>query len=66
MVTTHDLALTRIPATMNEPAQNCHFEDSFQDGELKFDYRLHPGIVQTSNALKLMQIAGLEIEEQVE
>jgi hypothetical protein len=63
MVTTHDLALTRIPATMNEPAQNCHFEDSFQDGELKFDYRLHPGIVQTSNALKLMQIAGLEIEE---
>ena len=66
MVTTHDLALTRIPATMNEPAQNCHFADSFQDGELKFDYRLHPGIVQTSNALKLMQIAGLEIEEQAE
>jgi hypothetical protein len=66
MVTTHDLALTRIPATINEPAQNWHFEDSFQDGELKFDYRLHPGIVQTSNALKLMQIAGLEIEEQAE
>ena len=60
------LATTRIRATMNEPAQNCHFEDSFQDGELKFDYRLHPGIVQTSNALKLMEIAGLEIEKQAE
>ena len=51
---------------MDELAQNCHFEDSIEDGELKFDYRLHPGIVRTSNALKLMQIAGLEIEEQAE
>jgi MutS domain V len=63
MVTTHDLALTEIPQTLGELAQNYHFEDSIEEGELKFDYRLHPGIVRTSNALKLMQAVGLEFEE---
>jgi hypothetical protein len=63
MVTTHDLALTEIPQAIGELAQNFHFEDSIEEGELKFDYRLHPGIVRTSNALKLMQAVGLELEE---
>jgi DNA mismatch repair ATPase MutS len=63
MVTTHDLALTEIPQTMSELAQNYHFEDSIEEGELKFDYRLHPGIVRTSNALTLMQAVGLKLEE---
>jgi DNA mismatch repair ATPase MutS len=63
MVTTHDLALTEIPQTIGELAQNYHFEDSLEDGKLKFDYRLHPGIVRTSNALTLMQAVGLKLEE---
>jgi MutS domain V len=63
MVTTHDLALTEIPQTMGELAQNYHFEDSIEEGELKFDYRLHFGIVRTSNALRLMQAVGLKLEE---
>ncbi|HEX3662929.1 MAG TPA: mismatch repair protein [Acidobacteriaceae bacterium] len=65
LVTTHDLALTAIPealdATMAGAARNGHFEDSMEDGRLHFDYRLKPGIVQTSNALKLMQSIGLDI-----
>ncbi|MGA8159654.1 MAG: mismatch repair protein [Acidobacteriaceae bacterium] len=65
LVTTHDLALTAIPealnATMPGAASNTHFEDSMEDGRLHFDYRLKPGIVQTSNALKLMQSIGLDI-----
>jgi hypothetical protein len=61
MVTTHDLALTAIPETLDGAAQNCHFEDSIEDGKLKFDYRLRPGIVQTSNALKLMKAVGLNV-----
>ena len=63
MVTTHDLALTEIPQTIGELAQNYHFEDSIEEGELKFDFRLHPGIVRTSNALTLMQAVGLKLEE---
>jgi DNA mismatch repair ATPase MutS len=59
LVTTHDLALTAIPETMNGAATNCHFEDTIEDGQLKFDYRLLPGIVKTSNALKLMEAVGL-------
>lgn len=59
LVTTHDLALARIPDSMNGRARNDHFEDHFKDGKLAFDFKLKPGIVQTSNALKLMESIGL-------
>jgi hypothetical protein len=62
LVTTHDLALARIPETMDGKGQNWHFEDSLEEGRLKFDYRLKPGIVQTSNALLLMKSVGLEVD----
>jgi DNA mismatch repair ATPase MutS len=61
LVTTHDLALTAIPEALPGTAINTHFEDSMENGRLHFDYRLKPGIVQTSNALKLMQSIGLDI-----
>jgi len=61
LVTTHDLALTAIPEALDGMGRNCHFEDSIEDGKLKFDYRLKPGVVRTSNALKLMQAVGLEV-----
>ena len=61
IVSTHDLALTQIPAMFGEHAMNCHFEDRLEDGRLVFDYRLKPGIVQTSNALKLMRSIGLGV-----
>ena len=66
IVSTHDLALTRIPESMGSAAVNCHFEDQFDDGKLRFDYRLHPGIVQTSNALELMRSIGLNVDERNE
>jgi MutS domain V len=59
IVSTHDLALTQIPETLGERAVNCHFEDRLEKEELIFDYKLKPGIVQTSNALKLMRSIGL-------
>lgn len=59
IVSTHDLALTQIPETLGERAVNCHFEDRLENEELIFDYKLKPGIVQTSNALKLMRSIGL-------
>lgn len=62
MVSTHDLALARIPETMDGAGENRHFEDSLKDGQLHFDYRLKPGIVQTSNALRLMKNVGLEVD----
>ena len=59
IVSTHDLALTQIPEALGERAINCHFEDRLDREELIFDYKLKPGIVQTSNALKLMRSIGL-------
>ncbi len=61
VVSTHDLALTRIPAMLDGHAANYHFEDRFENDSLVFDYLLKPGVVQTSNALKLMQSIGLGV-----
>jgi hypothetical protein len=61
LVSTHDLALTAIPEEIGSRAVNCHFEDHLEDGRLVFDYKLYPGIVQTSNALPLMRSIGLEV-----
>ncbi|WP_348261725.1 mismatch repair protein [Telmatobacter sp. DSM 110680] len=59
VVSTHDLALAEIPATMDGRAENCHFEDRLEEGKLIFDYKLKPGVVKTSNALELMRSIGL-------
>lgn len=59
IVTTHDLALTEIVGTLDGKAANYHFGDTFRDGRLSFDYRLSPGIAETTNALQLMQSIGL-------
>ncbi|HMP04520.1 MAG TPA: hypothetical protein PKC45_18680 [Gemmatales bacterium] len=40
---------------------NAHFRDEWHDGELHFDYRLRPGVVDHSNALALMRSVGLEV-----
>ena len=63
IVSTHDLALTQIPERLGGRAFNCHFEDRLEGDALIFDYKLKPGIVQTSNALKLMQSIGLGVSE---
>jgi hypothetical protein len=63
VVSTHDLALTRIPDSMDGRAFNAHFEDRVEGEALIFDYKLKPGVVQTSNALKLMRAIGLGVSE---
>ncbi|MGZ9066529.1 MAG: MutS-related protein, partial [Burkholderiales bacterium] len=61
LITTHDLALTRIVEELQPRGLNFHFEDQLQDGRMSFDYRLRPGIVTKSNALELMRSLGLEV-----
>ena len=43
MVSTHDLALTKIPETMGGRAANCHFEDRFEDGKLILRLQVEAG-----------------------
>jgi DNA mismatch repair ATPase MutS len=61
LITTHDLALADIAGSMQPPGENVHFEDQFEDGDMKFDYKLRPGVVRKSNALELMRSVGLEV-----
>jgi hypothetical protein len=61
LVTTHDLSLTHIAEQLGPRAANVHFADHFENGEIKFDYRLQPGVVRHSNALALMRAVGLEV-----
>jgi DNA mismatch repair ATPase MutS len=61
LMTTHDLALTRIVEELNPPGKNFHFEDQLKDGRMSFDYLLRPGVVEKSNALELMRSVGLDI-----
>ncbi|MBZ5605199.1 MAG: DNA mismatch repair protein MutS [Acidobacteriia bacterium] len=61
LVTTHDLALSQIVETLAGRAINVHFEDHLEGGEIRFDYRLRPGVVTRSNALELMRAVGLEV-----
>jgi DNA mismatch repair ATPase MutS len=61
LVTTHDLALARLAEAPELHATNVHFEDELVDGEMRFDYRMRPGVVTRSNAIELMRAVGLEV-----
>lgn len=62
IVSTHDLALTQIAVDMADRVFNAHFEDRIEGDRLIFDYKLRPGVVQTSNALHLMRAIGLGVD----
>ncbi len=61
IVTTHDLALTRMVESSEGRMANVHFEDHLEEGEMEFDYHLRTGIVEKSNALALMRSVGLDV-----
>ena len=63
IVTTHDLSLATIAEDPVLNAVNKHFADKFEQGNLNFDYRMKPGVVQHSNALELMRAVGLEVPQ---
>jgi hypothetical protein len=61
LITTHDLALADIAEVLGGQAANVHFEDHLEEGQMRFDYVMQPGIVRKSNAIELMRSVGLEI-----
>ena len=65
LVTTHDLALAEVVSDLGVHARNVHFSDTFEEGQLRFDYRMRDGVVRTSNALALMRSIGLDVDDDV-
>jgi hypothetical protein len=61
IVTTHDLALAHIADELAPRMANVHFEDHIEDGRIRFDYRMRPGVVTKSNAIELMRSVGLVV-----
>jgi hypothetical protein len=61
MITTHDLALTEIASRYGTLIRNAHFQDFVENGQMRFDYKLHEGVVTKSNAIELMRMIGLKI-----
>ncbi|MEO7205958.1 MAG: mismatch repair protein [Steroidobacteraceae bacterium] len=61
LISTHDLALTEIAGLEPGAIENVHFQDELEDGKLKFDFKLRPGIVTKSNGIELMRSIGLDV-----
>jgi DNA mismatch repair ATPase MutS len=65
-VSTHDLALADDPR-LRQAAEAVHFTDTVGEGPhappMSFDYRLRPGVATTTNALRLMRLIGLDLDE---
>jgi DNA mismatch repair ATPase MutS len=66
-VSTHDLGISDLEARLaaaNESGvrvKNVHFEEQVEGEKMTFDYRLRSGIVQSSNALRLMKLVGIDV-----
>ncbi len=58
VLTTHDLALTNIAVELNGCAINVHFQETYENGKMSFDYTLRPGVLARTNGANI--IAALE------
>ena len=62
-ISTHDLELVTL-ADILPDVSNKHFREDVIDGSMVFDYVLRSGPSPTTNALKIMRMEGLPIEEE--
>jgi hypothetical protein len=62
-VSTHDLGITALAKELGGRVENVHFEEQVEGDAMTFDYVLRPGIVQSSNALRLMRAVGIDVDD---
>ncbi len=63
MVSTHDFELCSLEDMEGNAANNYHFEEYYEDGQLKFDYKIKNGRCTTTNARAILRMAGFEVED---
>jgi hypothetical protein len=61
-VATHDLEMVKL-AGLTPHISNYHFREEVRDGLMVFDYKLRSGPCPTTNALKIMQLEGLPVDQ---
>jgi len=59
-VATHDLNLINLEKDI-KCVSNFHFREDISNGKMVFDYKFHPGPCPTTNAIRVMQLAGLPV-----
>jgi DNA mismatch repair ATPase MutS len=60
-VSTHDLTLASLEEESEGRVRNVHFRDHLEGEQMVFDYLLRPGVVATTNALRVLELAGIPI-----
>lgn len=65
LISTHDLELVHLADEVGG-LHNFHFREEVVDGRMVFDYRLRPGPCPTTNALRIMRLAGLPVDDSAE
>lgn len=61
VVTTHDMELCQLTPRLMDRVRQAHFRESVANDEMTFDYQLREGPVRAGNALRLMQLVGLDV-----
>ena len=61
LVSTHDFELCDLEDKDKNRADNYHFEEYYDNDELKFDYKIRSGKCTTTNALAILRLAGFEV-----
>jgi len=64
LISTHDLELGAMEQELQGSVENYSFNSDIIGNEIRFDYRLTPGLCRSFNASKLMQLMGIEIAEE--
>lgn len=64
IITTHDLDLAALTDRFPKQLHLRHFSDHFDGERLSFDYTLHEGVAQTTNALLVLGLEGIKVDDE--
>jgi len=62
IVSTHDFELCSLTNEDGSQVINHHFEEYYEDDQLKFDYKIKDGRCTTTNARAILKMAGFDIK----
>lgn len=54
---THDIELTHL---LEDTYENYHFEETIENGDIRFNYQLISGRAQSRNAIRLLEVMGYD------
>ncbi|HZK44448.1 MAG TPA: hypothetical protein VFC73_09245 [Syntrophomonadaceae bacterium] len=60
LVSTHDLELSELETDKTVNIENYHFSESYLNNQIIFDFKLRPGVSETTNAIYLMKMLGID------